>query len=59
MLNYITQAHGAISDDGWVDYNDNVNNIVEKVGEVEFDVNAFNESMVRKSVLAESVSPFV
>lgn len=59
MLNYIHQPYGAISDDGWVDYNDNVNNIVEKVGEVEFDVNAFNESMVRKSVLAESASPFV
>ena len=54
----IPQAAGTMSEDGWYDYNDNVNTIPEKVNEVEFDINQFNESMVGKATLAES-SPFV
>ena len=56
---FIAQAAGTVSDDGWVDYADKVNTIPDKVDEVEFDINAFNQSMVGNAILAESGSPFV
>ena len=48
-----------MSDDGWVDYEeDQVNNIPEKVEEVEFDIEAFNQSLVSNAALAVSGENF-
>ena len=49
-----------MSDDGWVDYaEDQVNNIPDKVEEVEFDIEAFNQSLVANAALATSGENFV
>lgn len=56
----IPKARGSVSDDGWVDYaDDQVNNINDKVEEVEFDIEAFNQSLVANAALATSGENFV
>ena len=55
----MTRAAGTVSDEGWVDYVDQVNTIPDKVDEVEFDINAFNQAMVGNAILADSGSPFI
>ena len=51
---------GSVSDEGWVDYaEDQVNNIPDKVEEVEFDIEAFNQSLVANAALATSGENFI
>ena len=56
----LPKAAGTMSDDGWIDYaQDEVNKIPDKVEEVEFDMEAFNQSLVANAALARSGSPFM